>query len=176
MYESVLFRSLDDLQGLARNRGLGWWRRSPTLRHEPPTAPCLLCESSEGTARGQVFFLLQALHEDSDRWKPELEASDGLCLPHFRLALEDGRAIRHLDLRDYLVSEQRRRMGELTSHITEFLRKQSYDVRDPILPQEAESCDAAVWRLNGMEFSELLWREESRPAGLSGIHPGRLAQ
>jgi hypothetical protein len=162
MYESVLAPVQFEVEAHGRTgsstelwKGMGaWFRNHPT----PPS--CMLCTESIDTARGQLYFLLQALREEPDAWKLAFEHSDGLCVPHIKLALNDTQVYADPSLRAYLVSDQRRRMNRLAENLAGFLHKQSYNAYEPIAPGEAAATEEAIWRLNGMEFPELLWREE----------------
>ena len=52
-----------------------------------------------------------------------LQASDGLCLPHLRLALEQ---VREVPLLETLLRIQREKLGGLRAELDEFIRKNDY--------------------------------------------------
>jgi len=74
------------------------------------------------------------------------EASDGLCLPHFRLALA---IIREEAVFDALLAAQRTVWGRLAAHLGEFIRKNDYLFRDEPWGEEGDSWLRALGALSG---------------------------
>ncbi len=86
-----------------------------------PKSPCPVCAIQDEHERYALFVLLKMLAEPA--WRERLDSSDGLCLPHFRLALSDESAGAHLER---LVADQRRRLSALLDDLREYIRKGDY--------------------------------------------------
>ncbi len=86
-----------------------------------PKSPCPACAIQDEHERYALFVLLKTLAEPP--WRERLASSDGLCLPHFRLALSDESAGAHLER---LVADQRRRLSTLLDDLQEYIRKRDY--------------------------------------------------
>jgi hypothetical protein len=82
-----------------------------------PAGECIACAALERSERSHLWALVN--HLDDTRLREAYDASDGLCLPHFRMALRAGKA-------DLLTSIQTGIWRRLKSELEEFARK--YDV------------------------------------------------
>ncbi len=77
------------------------------------------------------------------------EASDGLCLPHFRQALAHARDKRTFEA---LVGVQRTVWERLVGHLDEFIRKSDYRFRDEVWGEERDAWLRAIAALAGARF------------------------
>lgn len=81
IYESIVRRYRRDLMGS------GSAPNGPRPRRLPRKAGCPLCSRGQERELGLIHSLLKGL-EDQE-WRVSFKASDGLCNPHFLLALRE---------------------------------------------------------------------------------------
>lgn len=108
-----------------------------------PRATCRVCEiGAQATERHTLWLIRNCIEET--RLKAAYAESDGLCLPHLRtaveLAVETNPAAAHL-LLDVAIA----RLQTLTTDLSEYVRKHSYQYRDePMSPGEQKAWIGAV--------------------------------
>lgn len=104
-----------------------------------PRKRCPVCEHRDETLRMILSVLLDELT------KPEmtdaLRASDGLCLPHLRLALEN---IRDTEAFEKLLTIQREKLASLRGELAEFIRKSDYQLIEKGFGSEGDAWLRAV--------------------------------
>lgn len=167
IYETVVWSFREKLLKLlpARRGVRRWLKLSPPVP-DPSSLDglkgkqCPLCEASARSAEGAVFFSLQALQDAKEGpfWRRKFEQSEGLCNPHLLLALQNERARTDPELRRFLIEDHLRRLEELQRRLYELQRKQSYEVHEPVTPEEAQSWQEAIRRFTGDDHETLLWR------------------
>lgn len=86
-----------------------------------PPKPCPVCQEREEVARTTIAVLVTELKTDS--LKEALGSSDGLCLPHLRLTLQQ---IRNVPEYETLLTIQRDKLSSLVAELAEFIRKNDY--------------------------------------------------
>lgn len=111
-----------------------------------PTAACPVCESMAEAERLLIEALCQYLAAPA--LQDAFEASAGLCLPHFRLALrqpapEQNRAL--------LIEGQRRIWGRLRGELATFVAKQDYRRSREPMGSERDSVRRAVGLIAGAQ-------------------------
>ncbi|OGF53228.1 MAG: hypothetical protein A2Z21_09675 [Candidatus Fraserbacteria bacterium RBG_16_55_9] len=155
MYETVVPKYREKLAELLRPKNMlkRWLRAKPQALTELKVKGCMLCRVRRDTARGAVFFLLQALQEDPETWHELVRKSDGFCNPHLLLILKDEQACGNPAFWQFLVDDHLQRLEELERQLYGFQRKQSYDVDEEISAEEARSWQEAIWRFTGMDFN-----------------------
>jgi hypothetical protein len=116
------------------------------LREVVPTGDCLFCESSRRTARYYTAMLLKGLSDAEVRRL--YENSDGLCMQHFFLAVEDA-DFRHVRQLSELIKKQIRVLRELVNDFEEFFRKGDYRFCDEPKGREQTAWIRAMSRLIG---------------------------
>jgi hypothetical protein len=167
IYETVVSRFREELlELLPARRGVRHWLKLSPAMPDPSSLEglkgrsCPLCKAGARSAEGAVFFLLQALQDlkEGAFWRRTFKESDGLCNPHLMLALRSERVRADPELWRFLIEDQLRRLEELQRRLYELQRKQSYDVREPVTPDEAESWQEAIRRFTGVDHETLLWR------------------
>lgn len=101
-----------------------------------PKAPCPACVWAD---KMETIYLDTLLHNltDEDSLRADYEASEGLCLPHFRQALA---RVRKEAVYDALVSAQRTAWERLLAQLSESIRKSDYRHLD-----EAWGDEAGAW-------------------------------
>ncbi|MFO8033915.1 MAG: hypothetical protein R6U88_01970 [Candidatus Bipolaricaulota bacterium] len=109
-----------------------------------PVPRCPLCLRVEQTGRHLAGTLAQALKDGA--WREGYESSDGLCLPHLDMCLSAMRG----EVRDWLREDANRRLDELSERLSEFCRKQRYDVEEEISEEESVAWKEALWRIGGL--------------------------
>jgi hypothetical protein len=110
-----------------------------------PRAKCPACVSSE-TMEG---IYLDALVENllgEDGLLAAYEASEGLCLPHFRQALN---RVHDEAVFEALVNAQRAIWGWMVGHLSEIIRKNDYRFRGEPLGEEVGGALRAIAVLSG---------------------------
>jgi hypothetical protein len=150
------------LEELARARNIISMRMSrgsvrKILREVVPTGDCLFCESSRRTARYYTAMLLKGLSDAEVRCL--YENSDGLCMQHFFLAVEDA-DFRHVPQLNELIKKQIRGLRELKDDFEEFFRKGGYRFCNEPKGQEQTAWIHAMSRFIGQadlgETSEIV--------------------
>ena len=117
------------------------------LRKLTPTGPCPACDIQK-QREAYALTVLQAVLSDPE-WRERFSDSDGLCLAHLRLALDQqGRA----ESVRWLIEDQSRRLKELKAHLGEYLRKHSYQFRHEPYGRERDAAVRATAALAGSWF------------------------
>ncbi len=114
------------------------------LQRLQPTADCPACAYRRTTEDDVLRALLQ--YSDDEALAAALRDSAGLCLPHFRRALElvpDAGALHRL------VDGQRRALARLRDELNEFIRKNDYRFRDEGFGPEGDSWQRAIGIVSG---------------------------
>ena len=114
------------------------------LQRLQPTAECPACAHRRATEDHVLQALLQ--HNADETLAAALADSAGLCLPHFRRALElttDAGALGRL------VDLQRRTLTWLRDELSEFIRKNDYRFRDEGFGPEGDSWRRASGIVSG---------------------------
>jgi len=75
-----------------------------------------------------------------------LQESDGLCLPHLRLALE---LVRNVSACERLLAIHREKLQSLRAELTEFIRKNDYQFRAEGIGSEGDAWLRAVGLIVG---------------------------
>ncbi|MCS7350902.1 DUF6062 family protein [Thermoflexus sp.] len=103
---------------------------------------CRVCRLGEDTAQAYGEWLIEGLGEADVR--ASYEASDGLCLPHLRMAL--GRArVRAPEVFGWLAGDAARRLQRLLGDLREYIRKHDWNYRDETMrPEERQAWIRAV--------------------------------
>ncbi|MGY4706593.1 hypothetical protein ACVNPS_02415 [Candidatus Bipolaricaulota sp. J31] len=115
-----------------------------------PRQRCDLCRYAAGTARRYAASLAEFLL--SPERHGMYERSDGLCVPHLTLVLEEAAD----EVREFLRRDISARLIRLERHLRELQRKQRYDVHEGLSPAEANAWKEALWRFGGTEFGGLI--------------------
>lgn len=137
----VLINDLRDLQGGvydragARSRPLSRFFAS-TSGALPSRPECPLCVAEIEIEAVTTDSLLEGLSDDE--FARQFQRSDGLCIPHFRLAFERCRDASRWRI---VLETERDALGRITHELEELARK--YDYRSHDKPHGAE---AGVWR------------------------------
>ena len=159
LYEDLLQRILPVLETLARPpaedplslyRRLGrflprFLDRGRALRGIPGLQGrqrCRVCRLGEETARAYAEWLIEGLAEADVRER--YETSDGLCLPHLRMALSGARD-RAPQAVAWLASHAAQRLQRLLGNLQEYIRKHDWNHRhEPMSPEERRAWIRAV--------------------------------
>jgi hypothetical protein len=86
-----------------------------------PRKRCPACERRDETTRMSLSALLEELK--TPEMVDALQGSEGLCLPHLRLALEQ---VRDVSTFETLFSVHREKLESLSAQLAEFIRKNDY--------------------------------------------------
>jgi hypothetical protein len=115
-----------------------------------PSGPCPACESRDEVVDRSVKVLADALkHTD---YLEDYQKSDGLCLSHLRLVLEETGNQKVLEA---LLAHQRTRLESLKGELSEFIRKNDYRFKGEGMGAERDSYQRAAEMVTG----------KRRPAG-----------
>jgi hypothetical protein len=123
-----------------------------TVRSIIPTGDCLFCETLRETARRWISYLLESLVDPQIR---RLYAdSDGLCMQHFFLAIEDAN-LRHAPEVNELIKKQTKGLRELMDDFNEFFRKEDYRFSNEPKGNEQNAWMRAMTKfIGGMKSGE----------------------
>lgn len=156
-YESVLARVRPDVEkarasarsglvsGLAARLGRRRAGKSCDLLH--PDGRCPLCRERDETERLLIRTLEEGLAESADDFRAAFRQSDGLCLPHLRLALC---AIADAATADVLRAATFAHQERLMAHLREIVRKHDHRFRDEPSGGERGAAARAVAHVAGL--------------------------
>jgi hypothetical protein len=109
-----------------------------------PRKRCPVCEHRDEMTRSVLSALVKELE------KPEmtaaLQASDGLCLPHLRLALEH---VKESSVYEKLLAIHREKFESLSAELAEFIRKNDYRAAKEGFGKEGNAWLRAVGMIVG---------------------------
>lgn len=109
-----------------------------------PRKHCPACEHREEAIRTILSALLEELK------KPEmtdaLQASNGLCFPHLRLALEH---VRDVSVLEKLLTIHREKLENLRDELAEFIRKSDYQLIEKGFGSEGDAWLRAIGMVAG---------------------------
>jgi hypothetical protein len=115
-----------------------------TLAALRPRKHCPACEHRDELSLNTLATLVQELR--TSEMMEALQASEGLCLPHLRLALEHVREASDVEL---LLSIQRARLNALKAEMAEFIRKSDYQVIQEGFGREGDAWLRAIRMMQG---------------------------
>ncbi|MBN1219042.1 MAG: hypothetical protein JXM69_08940 [Anaerolineae bacterium] len=127
-------------------------RKKPTgatqslVRSLEPQKPCPACVQEKELETLAMTTLVDFLPND-ERLREAFQASDGLCLPHLRRALE---LVRNETAFEILIEDARQKMGKLIEELDEFIRKHDHRFQDESFAAEGDSWQRALARIAGM--------------------------
>jgi hypothetical protein len=172
VYEDLTRRALDGLRALSRDGNafilhrwcervrtyLDRWFKPFLFRKRPIQFPpglvsqaeCPVCKTGRESEGWHVQSL--AKHCDENEFRESFRASDGLCLPHFRAALEIADTN---ERRKFLIATAQEKTETLANQLSEFIHKSDWNYRDePKLPEEQSSRIRAVEFFVGKKSGE----------------------
>jgi hypothetical protein len=114
------------------------------LRVISPRKRCPVCEHRDEALRTILPALLEELTKSE--MTEALHASDGLCLPHLRLALE---RVRDVSVVEKLLTIQRDKLEKLKDELAEFIRKSDYQLIDHGFGPEGDAWLRAISMIAG---------------------------
>lgn len=104
-----------------------------------PRKRCPVCEQRDETTRTYLGVLLEQLN--TPEMISALQACDGLCLPHLRLALENGR---DGSAAEQLLQIHRSKLEGLKAELEEFIRKNDYQAVEEGFGKEGDAWLRAI--------------------------------
>lgn len=114
-----------------------------------PQRRCPACRRRDDTARSYIGTLFQ--HVEDPELNRALRESHGLCLPHFRQALQQ---VPDESTFKILTETQLDIWRHLRDELSEFIRKQDYRFHDEGLGAEGTSWSRAIAQISGMRGIE----------------------
>lgn len=160
LYEDLLQRVISALEALAREAAGSpppFYRRlarsfrpgSSSDTEDPDRLPglqgrqrCRVCRLGQETAQAYAEWLIEGLEETDVRAR--YETSDGLCLPHLRMALVRAQD-RAPGVFVWLATDANRRLQRLLGNLREYIRKHDWNYRDETMsPEERRAWIRAV--------------------------------
>lgn len=151
---------------------------APLLARVSPRQPCHACEVVDSSEEANLFWLVR--ESANPEFRAWYAASDGLCLPHLRLALAQAQA-EESETMDFLVRVTADKLDTLLIDLKEYGRKHIWQFKqEPKYPWEQASWIRAVAFFAGefaTEVGEYVYQERrealtdyrTRPNGLSNI-------
>jgi len=109
-----------------------------------PRKRCPVCEHREETTRSTLSVLVEEL--ETPEMTNALQASEGLCLPHLRLALE---RVKDLSACETLLTIHRGKLESLRAELEEFIRKNDYQLIKEGFGKEGDAWLRAVGMIAG---------------------------
>jgi hypothetical protein len=109
-----------------------------------PRKRCPVCEHREETTRSTLSVLVEEL--ETPEMTDALQASEGLCLPHLRLALE---RVKDLSACETLLTIHRAKLESLRAELDEFIRKNDYQAIKEGFGKEGDAWLRAVGMIAG---------------------------
>jgi hypothetical protein len=109
-----------------------------------PRKRCPVCEHREETTRSTLSVLVEEL--ETPEMTNALRASEGLCLPHLRLALE---RVKDTSACETLLTIHREKLESLRAELEEFIRKNDYQAIKEGFGREGDAWLRAVGMIAG---------------------------
>ncbi|HET9907220.1 MAG TPA: DUF6062 family protein [Anaerolineales bacterium] len=109
-----------------------------------PRKRCPVCEHRDETTRRIISALVEEL--DQPNMTDALESSDGLCLPHLRLVLEQ---VKDVSDREALLTIHLDKLESLRAELDEFIRKSEYQAVREGFGSEGNAWQRAVSMIVG---------------------------
>ena len=109
-----------------------------------PRKRCPVCEHRDETTRRALSVLVEEL--DKLQMSDALEASDGLCLPHLRMTLEQ---VKEVSACETLINIHREKLENLSAELGEFIRKNDYQAIKEGFGREGDAWLRAVGMIVG---------------------------
>jgi hypothetical protein len=131
------------LKNLAKRNG----KQTALERRLAPTAACMVCSYLHEAEKRYIDTLGKHIHDP--KVSKAFEDSEGLCLPHFRMALVN---MSNDSARERLISIHKEIWTTLKDDLESFIAKNNYLHKHEINPREGDS-----------------WRKVTRIAGKSGV-------
>ena len=114
------------------------------LENLTPEQPCPACQHLEQTETRTVQVLLENLEDE--RLRESFKNSQGLCLPHLRVALKQARDEAGLEM---LLALQNDKLNGLKQDLAEYIRKNDYRFAGEGFGSEGDSWRRAIARFVG---------------------------
>jgi hypothetical protein len=143
LYRDQVEQFLKFLQSLKEPADGHFWHRKKSAEWQG-TVPCPACHLHAEQRLRYMEVVAGSL--DDVEFREALEASAGLCAPHFLSALD---LIRELSVRDLLLAIQEAKFADLKHDLEEFCRKNDYRFRDEGFAKEGDSWLRAVKMMVG---------------------------
>jgi hypothetical protein len=109
-----------------------------------PRKRCPVCEHRDEANRTTLSVLVEEL--ETQEMTEALRASEGLCLPHLRLALE---YVKDFSASETLLTIHREKLENLRAELVEFIRKNDYQVIKEGFGKEGDAWLRAVGTIAG---------------------------
>jgi hypothetical protein len=122
--------------------------RGQTKKALSATGECPACAEQQSHERYAASVLMKVLDEAG--WRERLAGSDGLCLPHLRVMLEDADAPD--EALDQVLADHRRRLTAVLADLKEYIRKHDYRFTAEPPGREADGFRRATALLAGPWF------------------------
>jgi hypothetical protein len=119
-------------------------RKSPLADQLEAEAACMVCSRIDEREADYAAIFAQYLLDE--RFHTAFSASDGICLPHFRLLL---RQISSPDSCRILIRTQKEIWTRLKAEVESFASKQNYERIDELNQDEADSWARAIGAMGG---------------------------
>ena len=149
----ILTRLEDGVPYRASRRSMALFRRIPEqvrnivermLYALTPQKSCPACQHLDETTRINISMLVKEL--ETPEIVDALQASDGLCMPHLRLALEH---VKNVSACEKLLAIHREKLESLKAELTEFIRKNDYQFMAEGFGKEGNAWLRAVGMIVG---------------------------
>lgn len=121
-------------------------RSKDALQAMTPRSPCPACHYRDQYTRSMLESL--TIHLEMPNLSQALEASDGLCLPHLRLALEKSTSAGGFAK---LILIHQNKLQTLCDELAEFIRKSDYRFMEEGFGAEGNAYQRAMEMLVGSE-------------------------
>jgi Family of unknown function (DUF6062) len=109
-----------------------------------PRKRCPACDHRDETTRSTLAVLVDEL--ETPEMRNALQASEGLCLPHLRLALE---RVKGLSSCETLLTLHREKLESLRAELDEFIRKNDYQAIKEGFGKEGDAWLRAIGMIVG---------------------------
>jgi len=109
-----------------------------------PRKHCPVCEHRDETTHSTLAVFVEEL--ETPEMTDALQASEGLCLPHLRLALE---YVRDLSASEKLLTIHRAKLESLRAELAEFIRKNDYQAIKEGFGKEGDAWLRAIGMIAG---------------------------
>ena len=109
-----------------------------------PRKHCPVCEHRDETTHSTLAVFVEEL--ETPEMTDALQASEGLCLPHLRLALE---RVKDTSACETLLTIHRQKLESLRAELEEFIRKNDYQAIKEGFGKEGDAWLRAIGMVAG---------------------------
>ena len=157
-------------------RIIAWFRRLAGKNSIPiadltPRGHCRVCQLAEESAMHVLSTLMEELENGSEMMIERYSSSDGLCLPHLRISINQ-LSREYPSAGEFLRQDALIRLNKWQERMSEYIRKKAWEYRhEPFLPEEKSAWQETLAFFTGYppdSFSNDSHNRDEKNGGSNG--------